>query len=132
MGPPGGPLAVHTRLGWTLQGPASLFQTQQSISVNLTCLKSELLRNVERLWQIDTLPYVNEKTGIRSKQDKLALPLLHSKTVRVDVDGVLDYATPLLRTPNTPALQAPKEAVLPRLFATERRLSTDPKLADKY
>ena len=26
MGLPGGPLAVHTRLGWALQGPASLIQ----------------------------------------------------------------------------------------------------------
>jgi len=133
MGPPGGPLAIHTRLGWALQGPASLIQAHHhTLSFTQTCFKSELLRNVERLWQIDTLPYVNEKTATRSKQDKLALDLLHSKTVRVEIDGVMRYATPLLRAPNTPVFKAPKEAVLPRLCATERRLSKDPKLSDKY
>lgn len=49
MGSPGGPLAVHTKLGWALQGPANLIQTQQNLSLTLTCFKSELLRNVERL-----------------------------------------------------------------------------------
>ncbi|XP_069378750.1 uncharacterized protein [Paralichthys olivaceus] len=132
MGPPGGPLAVHTRLGWALQGPANVIQTQPNVSFALTCFKSELLRNVERLWQIDTLPYVNEKTATRSKQDKLALDLLNSKTVRVNIDGVMRYATPLLRAPTMPVLRAPKEAVLPRLCATERRLSKDPKLSEKY
>ena len=93
---------------------------------------SELLRNVERLWQIDTFPYANEKTATRSKQDKLALDLLHSKTIRVETDGVMRYATPLLRAPNSPVLKAPKEAVLPCLNATERRLSKDLKLSDIY
>ena len=50
MGPPGGPLAIHTRLGWALQGPASLVQTHhQTLCLTVTCFKSELLRNVERL-----------------------------------------------------------------------------------
>lgn len=133
MGPPGGPVAIQTRLGWTLQGPASLVQAQQmSISYTLTCFKSELFKNVERLWQIDTLPHINEKTVTRSKQDKLALDLLQLKTVRVDVDGVMRYATPLLRAPNIPVLHAPKEAVLPRLRATERRLFKDPKMSAQY
>ncbi|KAJ3601869.1 hypothetical protein NHX12_029631 [Muraenolepis orangiensis] len=47
----------------------------------------------------------------------MALAILHSKTVRVKMDG---------------ALQAPKDAVLPRLCATERRLSKDPKLSEIY
>lgn len=133
MVPPGGPLVVHTRLGWALQGPASMAHSQQlSMSYNLTCFKSELLRNVERLWQIDTLPYINEKTVTRSRQDNLALDLLQSKTVRIDVDGVMRYATPLLRAPNIPVFHAPKEAVLPRLRATEKRLSKDPKMAALY
>lgn len=50
MGSLGGPVAVHTRLGWALQGPASLLPPQQSFLSSLTCLKTELLRNMERLW----------------------------------------------------------------------------------
>lgn len=68
----------------------------------------------------------------RTKQDKLALDLLRRKTVRIKVDGVMRYATPLLRAPNFPVLHAPKEAVLPRLCATERRLSKDPKMSAQY
>ena len=60
MGPPGGPLAVHTRLGWALQRPANLIQTQHATPF-VTSFKSELLRNVERLWEIDTFPYANER-----------------------------------------------------------------------
>ena len=73
----------------------------------------ELLRNVERLWQIDTLLYMNEKTVTRSKTDKIALDLLYSTTARVDIDGVMCYTAPLLRAPNIPVLK-------------------DPKLSDKY
>lgn len=101
-----------------------------SISYTLTCFKSELLKNVERLWQIDTLPYTNEKTVTRSNQDKLALDLLQSKTV--SSSNVMRYATPLLRAPNIPVFHAPKEAVLPCLCATERRLSKDPKMSALY
>ena len=125
--PIGSTYQVH--IGWALQGPANLIQTQHASPFTVTCFKSELLRNVERLWQIDTFPYANET---RSKQDKLALDLLHSKTIRVETDGVMRYATPLLRAPNSPVLKAPKEAVLPRLCATERRLSKDLKLSDIY
>ena len=73
MGPPGGPLAVYTRLGWALQGPANLIPTQNTFSFTFTCFKSELIRNAKRLLQIDTLPYMNEKTVTRSKHDKIAL-----------------------------------------------------------
>ncbi|KAJ3595467.1 hypothetical protein NHX12_004770 [Muraenolepis orangiensis] len=128
MGPPGGPLAIPTRLGWALQGPASIIQNQPTQTSRLPALKV----NYSGTWKgSGRLPYVNEKTA-RSKHDTMALALLHSKTVRVKMDGALHYATPLLRIPNTPALQAPKDAVLPRLCATERRLSKHPKLSEKY
>ena len=39
MGPPGGPLAVHTRLGWALQGPANLIQTQHAPPFTVTCFE---------------------------------------------------------------------------------------------
>ena len=73
---------------------------------------------------------MNEKRVTRSKHDKIALNLLHSKTTRVDIDDVMRYATPLLRAPNIPVLKAPKEAVLPLLCATEKCLVKDLKLSD--
>ncbi len=70
MGPANGPIAVCTRLGWTLQGPIGLSQTTlsnpQCLHITTTTTNTELFKNVERLWQIDTLPYVNEKTATRS------------------------------------------------------------------
>lgn len=46
-------------------------------------------------------------------------------TVRMDIDGVQRYATPLLRDKNMPCLYAPKEAVLPQLRGIEKQLDKD-------
>ncbi|KAL4007047.1 ATP-binding cassette, subfamily C (CFTR/MRP), member 12 [Sarotherodon galilaeus] len=136
LGPTGGPIAVHTKLGWSLQGPISIDQTpateQQCLFTATVVPTSELFRNVERLWQIDTLPYVSEKQVTRSKQDQQALNLLQTSTIRVTVDGTQRYATPLLRRANSSMLQAPMEAVLPSLRSTERRLVKDPQRAEVY
>ncbi|XP_058508983.1 uncharacterized protein LOC131475122 [Solea solea] len=136
LGPPGGPIAVHTKLGWSLQGPTSVDQVpasnQQCLFTATVSPTSELFKNVERLWQIDTLPYTSEKQVTRSKQDQQALNLLQTSTVRVNVEGVQRYATPLLRRANSTTLQASMEAVLPSLRATERRLAKDPQRAEVY
>ncbi len=117
FGPPGGPAAIRTRLGWTLQGPANVVQhlipEKQCLFTSVTSAPSELLQHVERLWQLDVLPYRNEKLVTRSRCDQEAIILLETKTARVNVDGVLRYATPLLRKPDMPQLKAPKESVLP-------------------
>ncbi|CAM4529069.1 unnamed protein product [Leuciscus chuanchicus] len=112
FGPPGAPVAVRTSLGWTLQ--------------------ADIYQHVERLWQLDVLPWRSEKASTRSRQDKEALECLDKQTVRVDVNGVHRYATPLLRVKNFPQLCAPKEAVLPQLRNTERRLAKNPETAQVY
>lgn len=58
---------------------------------------AELKQNMEKLWQVDTLPFRNEKLITRSKQDNEAIDLLNAKTIRVNVDGIDHYATPVLR-----------------------------------
>ncbi|XP_067233763.1 uncharacterized protein [Chanodichthys erythropterus] len=135
LGPPGGPTAVRTRLGWTLQGPT------QELSSHLfpdqcffTSLRpvNDLYANVERLWQMDVLPYQSEKVITRSRLDKESIQLLQENTVRVDIDGVQRYATPLLRIKNMPCLYATKEAVLPQLRGIEKRLDKDSDLAAAY
>ena len=135
LGPPGGPAAVKTCLGWTLQGPSKHLQDQLSAS---QCLftsaspKTDLYHQVERLWQLDTLPFRSEKVVTRSKQDQEAVDMLDKSTVRVEINGVHRYATPLLRAKDMPRLQAPKEAVMSYLRSTERRLAKDPLLAITY
>lgn len=52
--------------------------------------------------------------------------------MRVEVEGILRYATPLLRRKNVPRFQAPPEAVMPSLRSTERRLLKDPEKAAAY
>ncbi len=108
-GPVGGTIAVHTQLDWSLLGPMSPMQTSQG---NHQCLHimtvpphDDMIHHVERLWQVDSLPY-NNKMVTRSKQDKEAYNLLQNATIRVTVDCVQPYATPLLRrTPLTPCRQ---------------------------
>lgn len=136
LSPPGGPAAIKTRLGWTLQSPVQHLQHevsgQQCLFTSMAPPKTDLLKQVERLWQIDVLPWQSEKMSIRSRQDQEAVKILESKTVRVEVDGIKRYATPLLRIKHMPDLKAPHNAVLPQLRAIERRLAKDPKQAAAY
>ncbi len=81
---------------------------------------------------MDILPYQNEKILTRSKQDQECIQLLQDKTVRVDVNGIQRYATPLLRAKGMPCLHAPKEAVLPQLRGIENRLNKNPEQAAAY
>lgn len=73
LGPPGGPAAVHTRLGWVLQGPSKFlrhrFTPQQCLFTSCAHPEAELFSHVEKLWQLDTLPYQSERLITRSKQD---------------------------------------------------------------
>ncbi|KAL0151955.1 hypothetical protein M9458_052762 [Cirrhinus mrigala] len=136
LGPPGGPAAIKTRLGWTLQGPVQHLRKdateQHCLFTSVSFPESDLYRQVEKLWQMDVLPWRNEKTCVRSRQDQEAVELLERKTIRVEVDGVRRYATPLLRVKNMPELKAPKEAVLSQLRATEKRLAKNPQQAAAY
>ncbi|KAJ8006653.1 hypothetical protein DPEC_G00109460 [Dallia pectoralis] len=136
LGLRGGPAAIKTRLGWMLQGPVRFtdhpLRPRQCLQTSIIPPSEELLRNVEKLWQVDTLPFRNEKEVTRSKQDQEAISLLEAKTIRVDIDGVLRYATPLLRKKDMPRFQAPREAVIPSLRSTERRLAKDPEKAAAY
>ncbi|KAL0992601.1 hypothetical protein UPYG_G00095580 [Umbra pygmaea] len=123
LGPPGGPAAVHTRLGWVLQGPSKFLHhrltPQQCLFTACAHPEAELFSHVEKLWQLDTLPYRSERFITRSKQDTEAVRQLEEKTIRVEVNEVRRYATPLLWKENLPLLHAPKEAVL-TLRGTER------------
>lgn len=136
LGPPGGPAAIRTKLGWTLQGPTSLLEQRlkpkECLHISLPLSTTELCKNVNRLWQVDVLPFRNETECTRSKQDQRAIELLEAKTIRIKVDGIRRYATPLLRKGDMPHLHATMEAVMPRLRSTERKLARDPQQADAY
>ena len=136
LGPRGCPAAIKTRLGWTLQGP---IPSPTSGPASISCLYSKaisidgtLMNHIERLWQLDTLPFKNEKQMVRSKEDKYAVTLLEQKTTRVEVQGVQRYATPLLRRENMPKLHVPKEVVSNYFKNTERRLAKNPQQAAVY
>lgn len=116
LGPPGGPASVHTKLGWALQGPSRLLephlQPQECIYISSASPEAELFGQVESLWQLDTLPYRSEKVVSRSRQDAEAIHILEEKTIRINVNGVQQYTTPLLWKKSLPPLNAPKEAVM--------------------
>lgn len=75
------------------------------------------------------MPYHSEKVVVRSRQDEEVIALLKRQTVRVNVDGIERYATPLLRVQNMPLLHAPPEAVPPHLRSTEKWLAKNPEQA---
>lgn len=136
VGTQDGPVAICTKLGWALQGPEGLKNranyTHQSLFITTSTASDTLYRDVERLWQLDSLPYRSEKLLTRSKQDQESIKTLDSKTCRVLVDGIQRYATPLLRTDNSPKLNAPHESVLANLRSTEKRLKDQPEKATAY
>ncbi|KAL0156947.1 hypothetical protein M9458_048193, partial [Cirrhinus mrigala] len=136
MGPLGSPVAVSTSLGWAIQGPTTfLDQPLETTCLNISLFSSptqDLSYHVEKLWQVDVLPFQPLKDITRSKQDRDALTVLETKTKRVEVDGVSRYATPLLRKGNAPALHAGPESVMALLRATERRLNSNSELAEVY
>lgn len=59
IGPPGGPAAMKTRLGYVLQGPTrvveQLLAHQQCLFTSVDPLSAQLRQDVERLWQVDTM-----------------------------------------------------------------------------
>ena len=136
FGPSGAPAAVKTCLGWTLQGPTRdidlPLSTAKCFHISLAPQFTELYQNVERLWQLDVVPHRSERAVTRSKLDKQAVNLLETATKRVLVDGVYRYATPLLRISEGPPLNAPPQAVMARLRATESKLAKDPTKAAAY
>lgn len=96
QGTKGGPVAIHTALGWALQGTVmgntGHTPVQQSLFISTAYPDELFIRNVERLRQLDVLPFRNEKLVVRPKQDKEAMHLLESQTQRVIVKEEQRYA----------------------------------------
>lgn len=134
--PPGGPATIKTCIGWTLQGPVQEIRhgltEQQCIFTVTQYPTADLHSQAERLWQMDVLHWQNEKTSARSHQDQDAVAFLEAKTVKVEVDRVQRFATPLLCGKNMPQLRAPKEAVLPQLRGIEKKVCKTPAQALAY
>ncbi len=134
-GPPGAPVAIKTRLGWTLQGPARDLTNSSSTHfyyISFKCPPDDIYHNVQKLWQLDALPQRNMKAVVRSKQDQEAMHQLETQTIRTPVDGILRYVANLLRVEPWPPLKAAKEAVMSRLRSCERRLLQNPQQAETY
>ncbi|KAK7881024.1 hypothetical protein WMY93_030613 [Mugilogobius chulae] len=82
-GPKGSPTAIHTSLGWALQGPDRMVSTAASCYfTSLTQAPDNLYQHVERLWQLDVLPYRNEKLAVRSHLDQEAINILETRPSR--------------------------------------------------
>ncbi len=70
---------------------------QQCLLTSMAPIHDELLQNVQRLWQLDTVPQWEGKDVTRSKQDQEALQLLDRKSLILEMEGIHRLATPLLR-----------------------------------
>lgn len=130
---PKSPAAIHTKLGWILQGPIPIPNTDEMQCLfTITNPLEDLCHDVEKLWQLDNLPFRNEKVITKSKQDHEAMDLLASKTKRVDVDGVLRYATSLLCAAFAVQLRASPNVVMSSLRCFEHCLQRNPESAAVY
>ncbi len=129
-------VAVRTRLGWTLQGTVPSVgcpsTPHQCMHTSLVPVQDELLHHVQRLWQLDTVPYRECKEVTRFKQDQEALQLLDRMTLTLEIEGVRCLATPLLCHKDMPLLNGTRDSVLPNIRSVERRLLKDPEKAETY
>jgi len=133
FGPPKSPAAIQTRLGWVLQGPIPIPNTDETQCLfTIANPLEELRHDVEKLWKVDILPFRNEKVITRSKQDQAAMELLASKSKKINVDGVQRYATLLLLASSAIKLQALPNAVMSSLRCIEQCLQRNPKTAAVY
>lgn len=76
--------------------PTDRSSVQQCFFVSTAHLYDLLYRNVEKLRQLDILPFHNEKMMTRSRQDNEAMQVLESQTQQVKVQEIEHYATALL------------------------------------
>lgn len=61
LGPKGGPVAIHTALGWVLQGPdGSQSHAASCYFTTYGPTTDDIYQHVERLWQLDVLPFCSE------------------------------------------------------------------------
>ncbi|XP_071104136.1 uncharacterized protein [Haliotis cracherodii] len=92
-GPQGTPVAIYTRLGWSLQGPCASESNRKQHCILTRTLHEPQLQitdDVERLWKINILPYTTKQVT-RSKLDHFAFKTLEDKTVKVTVDSEIHH-----------------------------------------
>ena len=103
-GPKDALIAVHTALGWLLQGkiPATSddggtpTQTSSCLFTSTNAF-DKLNETVEQFWKVDSLgTKAEQRDAMRSKQDHQAVTRLDEETRRVEVDGVRRYEVPFL------------------------------------
>ncbi|MGL5901339.1 MAG: hypothetical protein ACRCZO_01530, partial [Cetobacterium sp.] len=136
FGPPGSPAALHTRLGWALQGPMSLITDNNSTSqchFLAVSTKDQLQRDAERLRQVDVFPYSQTfKAVFQSKRDQEAAECLEQRTECLQINGVLGDSTPLLQAKYVPKLNTSQQSVMPVLYHTKCQLAKNPKCVSIY
>lgn len=91
----------------------------------------DLSHHVERLWQVDILPFQPVKDITQSKQDRDGITMLEPKTKRLEIDGVSRYVThPSLAQRKCRGLAGRSVMALPR--TTKNHLKQNPELAEVY
>lgn len=92
---------------------------RQCLLTSLVPVQDELLHHIQKLWQLDTVPYRECKEVSHSKQDQETLQLLDLKTLTLEIEGVHHLATPLLHHRDMPLLNAQRDSVLPNLCSVD-------------
>ena len=131
----GEPYAVRSPLGWTLLGPTTKTEEEDSGSVNFIRLGSDpstadpLLQQVKRFWEVDSglASSTNSKKSM-SIEDKRALSIMEESIELVD--GHYYVALPW-RQKNT-FLPNNRPMAMRRLYSLKRKLQGDEELSAKY
>ena len=126
-GPVNLPFAQRTKLGWTIQGPASN-RPKTRVAVNFC--QERIEDQLERMWKAD-FPDAESHHGdktVPSLNDKQAAKLVEASIVRKDNRFIvgMPWKTPKEKIPNN------RVVAERRLHSLKRKLECDPDLHSKY
>ncbi|KAK7913314.1 hypothetical protein WMY93_013525 [Mugilogobius chulae] len=115
QGPPGAPVAIRTRLGWTLQGPThdlkQCLTEQRCLFTSTRTPPSNLYQHVESLLQSDITP-VTSKVSSRPQRVQEALKCMETKIEHADVVSTQSSTSLLACVEDPPRQLGPQSAVV--------------------
>ena len=129
-GPKGGPYAVRTPFGWTVNGPMKAAFTEENNVTHSYFINMDLNleEQVEKFWRLESNESIaGDNVGL-SVVDQEVLSVWN-KTTRF-CDGHYETVIPFKQNP--PCLPDNREMAEQRLHSLRRRLERDPQLMVKY
>ncbi len=122
------PVAMETKVGWVLSGPASSHSTEPTTAAHATVTNADLNNLLSQFWAMDVLGVKSDESSELSTND---MRVMTEFTNNLIYNGT-SYTTRLVYKINHPPLPNNYYTALARLKGVERSLKRDPLKAEAY